>query len=114
MTNIENTPEATDNFDHVEFVDAVPSFTTDLTVIATPYRYLNWVASVAAKAYSADLSGFSVERRTAILVFVDHGLVTERRWVSGEQDGRVTYRLTEAGQARLEAAWAAADLVVLG
>lgn len=115
MTNTENTPspEST-NVPEVTFVDTVPSFTDDLTTVLTPYRYLAWLSSKASKAYHVDLTDYSPERQAAVAAFVDHGLVTERRRVVGEQDGRVTYRLTDAGRERLEAARAAADLVVVG
>ncbi len=45
---------------------------------------------------------------------VNHGLVSERVWTGGANDGRVTYRLTELGEARLQAARDAAALVVVG
>jgi len=107
-------PWATDSAPVSAYVDTVPSFTFDLAVLVTPYRFLNWVATIQDKAFSVDLSAFSAERQAGIAGLVDHGLVSERKWTGGDLDGRVTYRVTEAGQARLDAAWAAADLVVVG
>jgi hypothetical protein len=97
---------------NIEFTDTPVTFTLSLAEVATPYRFLNWVASVASQAFSADLSGFSAERVAAIAALVDHGLVSERRWVGGEQDGRVTYRVTPLGDAALHQAWAEADAVI--
>jgi hypothetical protein len=95
-----------------EFADTPVTFALSLDEVATPYRYLNWVASVASRAFSADLSGFSDERRAAIAALVDNGLVSERRWTAGEFDGRITYRVTQLGDAALEAVWARADEIV--
>jgi hypothetical protein len=107
MTNIENTPspEAT-------YVYTPVTFQLSLAEVATPYRFLNWVAAVASQAFSADLTGFSAERVATIAALVDHGLVSERRVIGGEQDGRVTYRVTPLGEVALNQAWAEADQVI--
>jgi hypothetical protein len=107
MTNIENTPSPA-----AEFTDTDVTFQLSLAEVTTPYRYLNWVASVASQAFSADLTGFSAERQATIAALVDNGLVSERRWVTGEQDGRVTYRVTPLGEVALNQAWAEADQVI--
>lgn len=136
MTNSENTssPEPTDHSyvsetgakvtfipfnvdpvdvtDTVEFVDTPATFQLSLADVVTPYRYLAWVEAKAARAFHADLTGFSPERVAGIAALVDNGLVSERRWTGGLQDGRVTYRLTPTGDLALHAAWAEADQVV--
>jgi hypothetical protein len=109
MTNIENTPSPAAP---VEFIDTDVTFQLSLAEVTTPYRFLNWVAAVASQAFSADLSGFSAERVATIAALVDNGLVSERRVVGGEQDGRVTYRVTPLGEVALNQAWAEADQVI--
>lgn len=79
------------------------------------YRALNWLAgSKVQSAYSVNIAAFSPERQAAVRDLVNAGLVSERRWVGGAQDGRTTYRLTSLGAERLAAAREAAALVVLG
>lgn len=111
MTNSENTssPEPTDA---VEFVDTPATHKLSLADVVTPYRYLAWVEAKASRAFHADLTGFSPERVAGIAALVDNGLVSERRWIGGVQDGRVTYRVTPVGDLALHAAWAEADQVV--
>lgn len=98
---------------NTNFADTAPTFAADLAEVSTPYRYLNWVAAIQHKAYSVGLEEFSPERQAAIAALVDHGLISERRWTGGEEDGRVTYRVTEVGQAALEEAWSVADAVIV-
>jgi hypothetical protein len=117
MTNIENTPSPEfdgNHFEVAEFVDTEPTFTADLSVLTTPYRYLAWVSSKASKLFSVDLTDYSPERQAAVAAFVDRGLVSERKWTGGDLDGRVSYRVTPVGQLALEVARAAADLTLLG
>lgn len=102
--------------------------TAEPTVVDTPanpdgiyadpsqaFRFLNWVASDPVRqAFSLNLAKFSAPRQQGVADLVRNGLVSERRWVGGECDGRTTYRLTALGEERLAAAREAAALVVVG
>jgi hypothetical protein len=115
VTNNEAFDETSASTDATE-VEA-PAFTETEATFTAPkvgdlYRYLNWINKVQT-AYSISMDGFSTARREGVAVLVDHGLVSERRYVGGEQDGRHTFRVTPAGKIVLEIAWAAANEVVV-
>ena len=114
MTNTEEVPTQPEFPESpiVSYVDTLPTYEAELT--GTIFRFLNWINGIQDKAFHVNLPGFSPERQAGVRALVDQGLVTERRWTTGEYDGRVTYRVTELGRERLEAAWSAADLVVMG
>ena len=121
---LNSTPTAAD-MDLIEETQSEPTTgAIDLGFTLTPatysapkvgslYRYLNWVNDVQTK-YSINLDNFSAERQAGVAVLVDHGLVSERRYVGGFQDGRRTFRLTPEGKTVLALAWSAANEVVTG
>ncbi|MFA7264712.1 MAG: hypothetical protein WC054_00070 [Candidatus Nanopelagicales bacterium] len=81
---------------------------------AMAFRYLSWLERVSKGAETpADLSGFSVERQEGMADLVRNGLVEERKY-TGELDGLTTLKITELGMHRLNQAWEAAALLVVG
>jgi hypothetical protein len=77
------------------------------------YRVLNWLSYKGAfTAYNVDITKFSTSRQIAVADLVTHGLVSQATWTGGEDDGRVTYRLTALGELRLNQAWHAAAVAV--
>jgi hypothetical protein len=111
----EEADAVTEQLPVVEFVDTATDFDAEWVEVSQAFRFLNWVASDEVRgAYSVNLPGFSLARQRGVRDLVNHGLVTERRWVGGEHDGRVTLKLTELGEMRLAQAREAASLLVIG
>jgi hypothetical protein len=97
---------------NTNFSDTEVTFKLSLADVQTPYRYLNWISTVQGKFYNMPLDEFSAERQAAIAALIDNGLVSERRWTGGEEDGRVIYSVTPLGDAALHQAWNEADAVI--
>lgn len=115
MTNTEG-PESTNEIP----ADAQPAYVTTVPAMdgqwAHPtqaYRFLTFVADHQA-AHDFNISGYSVTRQEGVADLVRNGLVEERLYTGGLNDGRRTLRLTELGVARLNAAREAAALIVIG
>lgn len=108
MTNIENVPT-----EYVTATSAPMDGHWDRPEMA--FRVLSWVERGAKDTEApAYLSGFSIERQEAFADLVRNGLLIERAYVGGENDGLRTVQITALGWERLRAAWEAAALIVVG